>query len=156
MKGQGNEIQAELIHYQEHAHDPIMKAQILNASDLGLRAIAELNVSLGEMFAKACLLSLGRASISPAEVDIVGSHGQTLYHHSGVTGARRATLQVADGDMIAVKTGCYVISDFRVAISPLAEKVRHFHRSPISCCSLRERRESRADGRYSISGESPI
>ena len=32
MKGQGHEIRAELIHYREHAHDPIMKSQILKAS----------------------------------------------------------------------------------------------------------------------------
>ena len=43
-----------------------------------------------------------------------------------------------------------------LAISPPAEKAHHFHRSPISCCSLRESSESRADGQYSISGESPI
>ena len=103
----------ELIHYSEHAHDPEVKRQVLRAADLDLRAIAELNVLLGEAFAEACLLSLEEASISPAEVDLIGSHGQTVYHHSGVAGARRATLQLGDGDIIAVRTGRYVISDFR-------------------------------------------
>ena len=116
MKGQGSKIAVELIHYEEHAHDPEVKARILKSGELGLRAIAELNVLLGETFAEACLEhSLKQASISPAEVDIVGSHGQTIYHHSGVTGARRATLQLGDGDIIAVRTGRYVISDFRCA-----------------------------------------
>ena len=88
---------------------------------------------LGETFAEACLHTLKQASISPVEVDIVGSHGQTIYHHSGVTGARRATLQLGDGDIIAVRTACYVISDFRVRdiaaggegapLSPIADTI---------------------------------
>ena len=113
MKGQGTEIGIELIHYREHTHDPDVKRQVLRASNLDIRAIAELNVLLGEAFAEACLLSLNEALVSRAEVDLVGSHGQTVYHHSGVAGARRATLQLGDGDIIAVRTGQYVISDFR-------------------------------------------
>ena len=113
MKGQVTEIDVELIHYREHAHDPELKHQVLRAVDLDLRAIAELNVLLGEAFAEACLLSLKEALVSLADVDLIGSHGQTIYHHSGVAGARRATLQLGDGDIIAVRTGHYVISDFR-------------------------------------------
>jgi anhydro-N-acetylmuramic acid kinase len=113
IEGQATEIRVKLIHYREHAHDPTIKFQILKAAELGLRAIAELNVLLGEALAKACLLSLEEASVLPAEVDLIGSHGQTIYHHSGVAGAHRATLQLGDGDIIAVRTGCYVISDFR-------------------------------------------
>jgi anhydro-N-acetylmuramic acid kinase len=113
MKGQGTEIEVELIGYREHAHDAEVKRQVLRASDLDLRAIAELNVLLGEAFAEACLLSLKEALVSRADIDLIGSHGQTIYHHSGVAGARRATLQLGDGDTIAVRTGQYVISDFR-------------------------------------------
>ena len=32
MKGQGAEIEVELIHYGEHAHDPEVKRQVLKAS----------------------------------------------------------------------------------------------------------------------------
>ncbi len=95
------------------AHDPDVKHLVYAAADLDVRGIAELNVRLGETFAAACLAALDEASIAPAEVDLIGSHGQTIYHHSGVAGALRATLQVGDGDIIAVRTGRYVISDFR-------------------------------------------
>lgn len=87
IEGQAAEIRVQLIHYREHAHDPAIKFQILKGAELGIRAIAELNVLLGEAFAKACLLSLEEASVSPAKVDLIGSHGQTIYHHSGVMGA---------------------------------------------------------------------
>ena len=66
-------------------------------------------------------------------MDLIGSHGQTIYHHSGVAGASRATFQVGDGDIIAVRTGCYVISDFRARdiaaggegapLSPIADNI---------------------------------
>jgi anhydro-N-acetylmuramic acid kinase len=133
LKGHGPEVTAELIHYSEQAHALEVRNQILGAADLGVRAIAELNVSLGDAFADACLSTLRRVSIAPVEVDIVGSHGQTVYHHSGVSLARRATLQLGDGDTIAVRTGCYVVSDFRARdiaaggegapLSPLADIV---------------------------------
>jgi anhydro-N-acetylmuramic acid kinase len=113
MKGQGTELAVDLVHYREYALDPVVKKQIRSPADLDIRAIAELNVILGEAFADACLVSLEAASIAPDDVDLVGSHGQTVYHHSGQAGARRATLQLGDGDVIAVRTGRYVISDFR-------------------------------------------
>ena len=157
MKGQGTEIGVELIHYREHAHDPEVKRQVLRASDLDLRAIAELNVLLGEAFAEACLLSLKEASVSLADVDLIGSHGQTVYHHSGVAGARRATLQLGDGDIIAVRTGRYVISDFRAR--DIAAGGEGAPLSPVADTILfagRESLKNHAEGRFSISVGSPI
>lgn len=133
LNGQGSKIRVKLIHYDEHAHNPDVKRAVLKSTDLGPREIAELNVLLGETFADACLRSLKQASVSPVELDLIGSHGQTIYHHSGVTGACRATLQLGDGDIIAVRTGCYVISDFRARdiaaggegapLSPIADTI---------------------------------
>src|SRR5262249_57949894 len=81
----------------------------------------------------AWLATLAEAALSPQDVDVIGSHGQTVYHHSGVAGAIRATLQVGDGDVIAVRTGRCVLSDFRARdiaaggegapLSPIADTV---------------------------------
>ena len=144
LKGQGSKIGVKLIHYGEHAHNSDVKRAVLNSSDLGLREIAELNVRLGETFAEACLRSLEQASVSPVRVDLIGSHGQTVYHHSGVTGTCRATLQLGDGDIIAVRTGRHVISDFRARdiaaggegapLSPIADVILFaFNESEKSC-----------------------
>ena len=88
----------------------------------------------------ACLETLAEARLSPGDVDLIGSHGQTIYHHSGVAGARRATLQVGDGDVIAVRTGRCVLTDFRARdiaaggegapLSPIADAVLFGRRVP--------------------------
>jgi anhydro-N-acetylmuramic acid kinase len=55
MKGLGPEISVELLHYRECAHDPEVNRQVRGAADLDVRAIAELNIRVGEAFAAACL-----------------------------------------------------------------------------------------------------
>jgi anhydro-N-acetylmuramic acid kinase len=133
MTGQGGEVDVDLIDYREHAHDPEVRRRVIGIAGLDVRGVAELNVMVGEAFADACLATLRGAGLSPLDVDLIGSHGQTIYHHSGVAGAPRATLQVGDGDVIAVRTGRYVISDFRTKdiasggegapLSPIADVV---------------------------------
>ncbi len=133
MNGRGADVRVELVHYCEHEHDAEVNRQVLGAGELDVRSIAELNVRVGEAFATACLATLCEAGLSPEDVDVIGSHGQTVYHHSGVSGACRATLQVGDGDVIAVRTGRYVFSDFRTRdiaaggegapLSPIADVV---------------------------------
>jgi anhydro-N-acetylmuramic acid kinase len=133
MTGQGAEVGAELLYYREHAHDSEVRRRIVGLNTLDVRGVAELHVMVGEAFAAACLATLEEARLSTQGIDLVGSHGQTVYHHSGVAGAIRATLQVGDGDVIAVRTGLYVVSDFRARdvaaggegapLSPIADRI---------------------------------
>jgi anhydro-N-acetylmuramic acid kinase len=131
-----------LLHFHEHPYDPTVRDAVRAATDLRVRAIAELNVQVGELFAEACLASLRAARLDPSAgaVDLIGSHGQTIYHHSSVPGARRATLQVGDGDVIAERTGLPVISDLRARdiaaggegapITPFADRILFAPRDP--------------------------
>jgi anhydro-N-acetylmuramic acid kinase len=129
----GERPAVELLHYAEHEQDPEVRRQVLRASELRVREIAELHVRVAERFAEACLATLREAGLTLDVVDLIGSHGQTVYHHSGIPGAPRATLQLGDGDVIAVRTGRPVISDFRARdvaaggegapLSPIADAV---------------------------------
>lgn len=133
MMGQGAEVGVELLHYREHPHDLEVKRRVIGLAGLDVRGVAELHVMIGEAFAAATLATIAEAGMAPADIDLIGSHGQTIYHHSGVAGAIRATLQAGDGDVIAVRTGCHVISDFRARdvaaggegapLSPIADMV---------------------------------
>jgi anhydro-N-acetylmuramic acid kinase len=59
--------------------------------------------------------------VAAAEVDLLASHGQTVFHAPGswrpdgdARGpVRHATLQLGDGDLLAVRTGLLTVSDFR-------------------------------------------
>jgi anhydro-N-acetylmuramic acid kinase len=131
------EASVELLHYDEHPYEADVREQILELQRLNVASIAELNVRVGELFARAALETLTAAGLSASDVDLVGSHGQTVYHHSSIPGARRATLQVGDGDMIAERLGVTVIADFRARdiaaggegapISPLADMILFGH-----------------------------
>jgi anhydro-N-acetylmuramic acid kinase len=122
-----------LLRYEEFAHSPSLLPRLRAVDQLTPRDVAELHFELGEAFAFACLGALRAAGLDPADVDLIGSHGQTLYHHGSVPGAWPATLQLGDADVIAEQTGLPVIADFRsrdiaaggegAPISPLADRI---------------------------------
>lgn len=74
-----------------------------------LRELARLDVELAERFARAAQSVAAQAGLRLDEIDAVASHGQTVAHHP----ADRATLQIGDPSLIAERTGCTVVADFR-------------------------------------------
>jgi len=68
------------------------------------REISRLNFLLGELYARAVL----RARRRYGPVELIGCHGQTIYHEGGAS-----TLQIGEAAVIAERTGVPVVSDFR-------------------------------------------
>src|SRR5262249_53274219 len=65
-------------------------------------------------------LAFGRAARALSDerglaLDLVGSHGQTVYHHDGNEPSGAATLQLGDGDHVAHAANAVTASDFRTA-----------------------------------------
>jgi len=97
--------------FRGHPYDASLRRRILGIAGAQVREIAALHAEIGDAFAEACLRTLVLAGIPEEALDLVGSHGQTIYHHNGTE--PRVTLQIGDGDRIAEKLGTVVVSDFR-------------------------------------------
>jgi anhydro-N-acetylmuramic acid kinase len=78
-----------------------------------LAALTRLHAHLGEWFAEAVLGVCRSAGVELRDLDLIGSHGQTLWHQPPHAGIRGATLQVGCPSTIAERTGVPVVSDFR-------------------------------------------
>ncbi|HXZ20732.1 MAG TPA: anhydro-N-acetylmuramic acid kinase [Candidatus Acidoferrales bacterium] len=82
--------------------------------------IAKLNVLVGELFARAALDACRKFRVSPRSVQLIGSHGQTIFHQgqpAPYLGARAiaATMQIGEPAAIAARTGIPTVGDFRPA-----------------------------------------
>jgi len=78
-----------------------------------IRQLCRLNFLLGELFADAVILALNAMEINVSEIDLIGSHGQTVCHFPYDTPP--STLQIGESSVIAQRTGIITISDFRPA-----------------------------------------
>ncbi len=78
----------------------------LGAACAGPRRLARLDAALGRFFADA--LGGRAAQRHPFELELIGSHGQTVYHEHAVT-----TLQLGAPAAMALRFGCPVVHDFR-------------------------------------------
>jgi anhydro-N-acetylmuramic acid kinase len=90
---------------------------IFSRRDADLQQVCILNEVIGTRHAEMILEALTEWDISPSKVDLIASHGQTIFHAPRILHQDyrypNATLQIGDGDHIAVKTGIVTIADFR-------------------------------------------
>ena len=79
--------------------------------------ICQLNFILGKLFADAARQIAGKLSVPLSDIDIIGSHGQTIYHVSSSKEENdkevRSTLQIGEPSVIAQETGVTTVADFR-------------------------------------------
>ncbi|MHB8483716.1 MAG: anhydro-N-acetylmuramic acid kinase [Nitrospiria bacterium] len=98
--------------------------------------ISHLNFYMGELFAEASFQIAAKAKLKIHKVNLIGSHGQTIWHSPApVPEGRykiRSTFQIGEPSVIAVRTGVTTIADFRPADvasggegAPLAPYLHH-------------------------------
>jgi anhydro-N-acetylmuramic acid kinase len=91
--------------------------QIFSRKLIDLEKLTLLNAYIGSFHGQLVLDCLENWKIHPAKIDFIASHGQTIYHAPRRLHLQNdypdATLQIGDGDHLAVKTGIITISDFR-------------------------------------------
>ena len=104
----------EVLHFKTQEYGRVLRARlrsIQSKKEVSLPEVCRLNTELAHLYADWILEALKEWKISPAQIDLIASHGQTIYH--APEHAQISTLQIVDGDHIAQKTGIITISDFR-------------------------------------------
>lgn len=112
----GDVVEARLLGTRTHPYDPGLRAAVLGAfppGTLTMEQVCRLDTALGHAFAEAAVRTAGEV-LDGAPVDLVSSHGQTLFHDV-VDGRVAGTLQLGQAAWIAEATGAPVVSDLRVA-----------------------------------------
>jgi len=123
IEGGPGQYTVDLISYTSNPWDPAMRSAILDAcrTDAPLQLVCALNFLVGEAFAETSIIASREAQWDPSTVDAIASHGQTIWHQpdpfaiSGTALASVGTLQIGEASVIAARTGCTVVADFRVA-----------------------------------------
>ena len=109
----------KLLGHAEYSYPAKVRAAVLaamNATRASVADLARLNFLLGELYADAVLATQRQFRV---RADLVGCHGQTLYHQGEAQGFLgrnvAATWQTGESAVIAARVGVPVVSDFRPA-----------------------------------------
>jgi anhydro-N-acetylmuramic acid kinase len=118
--GSGLFTQIRLKHFNSAPFDSRVRDQLLKVASGKLvpaQIISHLNFLLGILYSEAVFKLCKEARIDIHQLDLIGSHGQTIFHQSEPSlfcGRRIAsTLQIGEPSFLAENTGITTISDFR-------------------------------------------
>ena len=82
----------------------------LFSQEVTLKEVCDANFALGAVFGDAVVTAVGQLGMELGSIDLVASHGQTIFHNPP-----QSTLQIGEAAVIAQRTGRTVAADFRTA-----------------------------------------
>lgn len=98
-----------------------VRSAILAASNAATHTaiVSRLNFLVGELFAEALIATCADAGVPLASVELIGSHGQTIFHEGDqveyLGRPVASTLQIGEPAIIAERTGIRTVGNFRVS-----------------------------------------
>ncbi|HEX4538172.1 MAG TPA: anhydro-N-acetylmuramic acid kinase [Candidatus Acidoferrum sp.] len=122
ISGAPPRVKARLLNHTAVKFPVQVRAEILRVAEqraITAGELSQLNFRLGQLFADAAKTACNRFRVAVSSVDLIGSHGQTIFHQ-GVPGPYlggrvASTLQVGEAAVIAARTGVTTVADFRPA-----------------------------------------
>jgi anhydro-N-acetylmuramic acid kinase len=122
ISGAPPRVKARLLNHTVVKFPAAVRAEILRVAEqraITAGELSQLNFRLGLLFADAAAAACRRFRVRLGSVDLIGSHGQTIFHQGKAVpylGARVAsTLQIGESAVIAAQTGVTTVADFRPA-----------------------------------------
>ncbi|MGB4434669.1 MAG: anhydro-N-acetylmuramic acid kinase, partial [Defluviitoga tunisiensis] len=109
-----NDFDVKVINFINTPYDNLTRNKILECCDPktgSVDKICRLNFELGELFAKSVEKIASLTNIKLSNIELIGSHGQTIYHD--VENDYVSSLQIGEAGVIAQRTGITTISNFR-------------------------------------------
>ncbi|MFE7375446.1 anhydro-N-acetylmuramic acid kinase AnmK [Bacillus cereus] len=117
IEGSGVDSKVELIHFTTVPFCSDIKNEIqqaLSIENSNVQLICSLNFKLGLCFANAVKEVCKKANFPLEQLDLIGSHGQTIYHQPAPeVNIISSTLQIGEPAVIAYEMDTTVISSFR-------------------------------------------
>lgn len=122
IEGTGRGLQHELLAFRHAPYPEALRARLLENSapeTSSVRALSQLSVRLAGVYAEAVRGVVEEAGLTLVDLDLVGSHGQTVHHvpeaEDCAGAAVTSTLQIGDPSVLANLLGVPVVGDFRPA-----------------------------------------
>jgi len=114
ITGEPPYLQARIVQAITQPYPPEVRQRVLAACQPATGSVdlvCQLNFDLAEHFAGVTLQLIEQAGVS--DVDLIGSHGQTVWHSVLADGQVSATLQLTEAAVLAERTGVTTVSNFR-------------------------------------------
>jgi anhydro-N-acetylmuramic acid kinase len=120
--GSGPGTRLQLKQFTTREYTPAFKEELKTVfarSSVNLERVTLLNAYIGIYYARLIKECLAEWNVDPSTVDLIASHGQSIFHspkHQRPKDADpygNATLQIGDGDHLAVNSGIITLTDFR-------------------------------------------
>lgn len=120
ISGKGHKVKISIIDFKTFPIGIGLKKFILKCSfdkSGNTGDICRLNFMIGNLFAESVLKILKKNKLLTKDIDLIGSHGQTIYHYpinqKLFSLNAKSTLQIGDISVISNKTGITTVGDFR-------------------------------------------
>ncbi len=119
VSGKGVESQLKLLAFETYPYSQDLRRRLMvvSAGQGTVSEMSHLNFYLGDLFSRGAFQVAKKARVSMDEVELIGSHGQTIMHCPQPVTERgikvRSTLQIGEPSVIAQRTGVTTVADFR-------------------------------------------
>ena len=109
LSGSGADTKWEILYFNSYPYGDDLRKKVTETLNGTAEDVCRLNFELGKEFSFKLKRALEESGIGVEQLDLIGSHGQTIYHVNG-----HSSLQVAEASVMAEEFGVPVVSDFRV------------------------------------------
>ncbi|OPH59776.1 anhydro-N-acetylmuramic acid kinase [Paenibacillus ferrarius] len=122
IDGCGVDAKVRLLHFESFPYEDEVREklkQLCSIEHSNSALLCGMNFAIAERFAEAVRKTAAAAGMKMEEIDLVSTHGQTVWHIPVADEADpylpKSTLQIGDLSVLAKRTGIPVVGDFRTA-----------------------------------------